>query len=681
MIKIDFHIHTKPIEPWDSSFDFSIEKLRSYIEKNRLDCVAITNHNRFDKEQYEKIRSEIPGTVILPGIEIHVLNGHIIIVGSPKDVDEMVTVSDRLSTDLTRLEDYLSLDAFSNLIKDKHFIIIPHYAKSKSLAKSNIRKIGTEIYVGEVGSPKKFLSMLNDNDEELTPVIFSDLRCAEQDADRNIQETRYTYLKIDSADYNAIRDALKSKKNVSLSPFEDDTFDLMNGIVRGHKGINVVLGKRSTGKSFLLDNIYNSFSREGNILYIKQFELAKNSENNAFKTSIDESNKAEVKKYCSDINSLLLEIRDKNYDREDYDTEKYLSTLRDYADKSSLNNAFSKMSLFNYNKLDQLGKNHDCEMAQAIGILLDADNERKKVIEKYVSSTALINLLRIFIKRAKEFDYKDRTIQEANAIAKSISAQLANKSPIKPVLPISFAEVYEKVYAKNRTDNLLFNVGEHEIVDKLVSDKFHRRISIFKPNYGNKDRYREQTGQQRIDELKNPNSLFDVFVSKSAVFFSMIDDGELYSFFIGSSSSVTSDGKKELSGGEKAEYILINKLQNYDNYDIILIDEMESSFDNAYLNQFINKLIHEISKKCTVFISTHNNNLGVSLKPDYYIYHEYAFDDSGEHYLRFHGSSTSEWMKSADGESKRLSEVLLGTMEASIEAYDERRLKYEVFEN
>lgn len=54
----------------DSHFEFSLEKLKEYVELAELDAIAITNHDIFDLAQL----NEIPGVLnwcCLPGIEIN----------------------------------------------------------------------------------------------------------------------------------------------------------------------------------------------------------------------------------------------------------------------------------------------------------------------------------------------------------------------------------------------------------------------------------------------------------------------------------------------------------------------------------------------------------------------------------------------------------------------------------
>ncbi len=63
MKKIDLHIHTKSSLS-DYDFNFSLHKLEEYVEKLAIDCIAITNHNLFDLEQFNEISSTLHITVL-----------------------------------------------------------------------------------------------------------------------------------------------------------------------------------------------------------------------------------------------------------------------------------------------------------------------------------------------------------------------------------------------------------------------------------------------------------------------------------------------------------------------------------------------------------------------------------------------------------------------------------------
>ena len=87
MKKIDLHIHTVPSLTSDSNFTFELSKLKEYVEKMEIDCIAITNHNLFDKNQFEKICIELSNSKIFPGIEIDLERGHILLISEKEDLE------------------------------------------------------------------------------------------------------------------------------------------------------------------------------------------------------------------------------------------------------------------------------------------------------------------------------------------------------------------------------------------------------------------------------------------------------------------------------------------------------------------------------------------------------------------------------------------------------------------
>ena len=85
MKKIDLHIHTKTSNQ-DRYFQFSDDNLYRYVRDANLDCIAITNHNLFDKEQFELIRSKLE-ILVLPGIEVDVEKYHILVLADGQDLE------------------------------------------------------------------------------------------------------------------------------------------------------------------------------------------------------------------------------------------------------------------------------------------------------------------------------------------------------------------------------------------------------------------------------------------------------------------------------------------------------------------------------------------------------------------------------------------------------------------
>lgn len=69
-----------------------------------------------------------------------------------------------------------------------------------------------------------------------------------------------------------------------------------------------------------------------------------------------------------------------------------------------------------------------------------------------------------------------------------------------------------------------------------------------------------------------------------------INNAEIYKFFITVDYRILNEYGLEVSGGEQSEYNLLNSIQDARNYDMLLIDEPESSFDNIFLKDDVNTL-------------------------------------------------------------------------------------------
>src|SRR5699024_11113718 len=101
----------------------------------------------------------------------------------------------------------------------------------------------------------------------LIPVYFSDLRPIE---DLEVFPSRQTYFDIDEVTVSAIKKSLIERTHVALTEEEGNTLFYALPDLPVSTGLTVVIGERSSGKTFTLDQIANQYS---NIKYIKQFEL------------------------------------------------------------------------------------------------------------------------------------------------------------------------------------------------------------------------------------------------------------------------------------------------------------------------------------------------------------------------------------------------------------------------
>lgn len=174
MKKIDLHLHTvKSIS--DVDFEFSLPKLKEYVTKLEIDCIAITNHNLFDLEQFKLIVSAV-GIMVFPGIEINLENGHLLLISENAELVDFTAKCKKVQDLITHKEQSISVEKLKEIFPDlSRYLLIPHYDKKPNISMETIAKLHPNIFAGEVTSTRKFKACTKDA-TKLTPVIFSDAR-------------------------------------------------------------------------------------------------------------------------------------------------------------------------------------------------------------------------------------------------------------------------------------------------------------------------------------------------------------------------------------------------------------------------------------------------------------------------------------------------------------------------
>ncbi len=73
-MKIDLHIHTKKISSGDGEARNINDPIRfnEIMKESKIGICAITNHNHFDLEQYNKFKCPEESYILLPGVEIDI---------------------------------------------------------------------------------------------------------------------------------------------------------------------------------------------------------------------------------------------------------------------------------------------------------------------------------------------------------------------------------------------------------------------------------------------------------------------------------------------------------------------------------------------------------------------------------------------------------------------------------
>lgn len=337
MKAIDLHIHTiKTI--FDADFSFDIKKLEEYVNSEKISCIAITNHNLFDKSNYELISNTIDISV-LPGIEVSLEKGHMLVIGNINDTDILVEQSNKMRQFILDEQSYLTYEQFLSIFDNyKDYLLIPHYIKDPPLPIDVINKFGNDIIIGEVSSAKKWFSLMKQRDK-LIPVLFSDLRIKSE-----LKNFPGTHLYIDCDDFTigGLKNSFKDKTKLSLSNnSNNEEFQITSDGTTASLGLNVLIGKRSTGKTYLLDKLNKSFGIDS-VKYIEQFSIIKDAEEGAFKKKLELDNSEYSENYLKELKDIVDLAFKVDFKNQNMLLESYLESLLDFASKQDKMDIFSK---------------------------------------------------------------------------------------------------------------------------------------------------------------------------------------------------------------------------------------------------------------------------------------------------------------------------------------------------
>jgi len=320
--KVDLHIHTVPTIS-DREFVFSLNTLKDYVVKLEIDCIAITNHNLFDKEQFEHISSKLP-IKVFPGIEIDLEAGHILLISENEDIEDFYWKCKKVTDLIESKSDYISYEQLTEIFPLlSRYLLIPHYDKKPNIKPETLAKLGDNIFCGEVTSIRKFKACLADSGK-LVPVIFSDYRFVE---DMPTFSTRQTYIDAADDSLTSIKGCLFDKNKVYLSKDEgNEFFQATDDGIMLSTGLNVIIGERSTGKTYTLEKIINGFE---NVKYIKQFSLLQNDEEK-FKELVTTRHSLVSENYLKEFKDVIYAINAVDIKSNGQNIEKYFDFLKKF---------------------------------------------------------------------------------------------------------------------------------------------------------------------------------------------------------------------------------------------------------------------------------------------------------------------------------------------------------------
>lgn len=675
MKKLDLHIHTVHTVS-DKPFEFDLSILTRYISELSLDAIAITNHNQLDIAQYNEICSEV-SIPVFPGIEIDLERGHLLVIASPGDISDFSSRCDKISSLISTATDFVSAAQFNEIFPTLNkYLLIPHYDKEPILDMENVVSLQGQVVCGEVSSPKKFQTYKKTTDK-LTPVLFSDFRIA---SGVTQFPSKCTYVDVDSISMSSLKQAFTDKTKVALS--DDEGHQLIDVLSNGLKistGLTVLLGERSSGKTHTLDELANNIS---NHKYIRQFSLL------AADASIDEKNFEKLlrnrsetiaEEYLRPFRDVVEDVRAISLEQDNSLLEAYISALHKSASEADRQDVFSKTRLFTESHFDTPDLNSLVKLIEAVNTVI-ANKEYEAIIGRFIDRSKLIELAIALMEQyaeEKELLLKREYVNEA---LDDIKSQLKVRTATTPIPEIDF---YDLMLKKVKIQKYI-SIAQAVKNEKVIYTKELRSFKVVATAlpYTGALEMKNQSGKvvafsDAFEQYDTPYKFLCCLKNKPELSVS-----EYYKYFVNIKYEVRNRHGFRASGGERSEYNLLEQLSDATQYDILLLDEPESSFDNLFLKSDVNSLIKDISRTTPVIVATHNNTIGASIKPDYILYTRKKLQDDGHvTYQIFGGFPTSTDLCDLCGETIAKHDVLLDCLEAGEPAYNERRVTYEMSSN
>lgn len=674
MKKIDLHIHTvKTIS--DRGFVFSIDTFKRYVADAKLDAVAVTNHDIFDAEQFQVIKDALP-IVVFPGIEINVDAAHVLVIARPADVDDFKAKTAQVSRRITQIGDSISVDALIAIFGDLgNYLVIPHYDKRPAIAGETLDKLKPYISAGEVDSAKKFVRNVKDANK-LTPVLFSDSRMA---ADFASLPTRQTFVDCGDVTLEALKACLKDKAKVALS--ERDGNKLWQVFDDGQQlstGLNVLIGARSTGKSHTLDQISNEVK---NTKYIRQFQLVQhdpNDDEREFTTSVERRRSIAMDQYLAGLKRVLDSVINVDLVANDRRVAEYVSTLLRSAEETDRRDAFSNAALFDEVEFSVENPKNLEKLIRSVQHLIE-NIEHRSIIEKHVERAALKRLARELIELFRAQVVEGNRKKLVNELVKDIKQGLSFHTSAPQVQDVDLYTVSLDRKKVARFSEIVELIRKDKVVseDTLQGFKIEARCEPF-------------SGAAEIRMVSGTRAAFGEAFKKYKDPYDYLGElkrnedvapADYYKLFAKVSCRILNKDGYTVSGGERSEFRLLQEIADARNYDLLLIDEPESSFDNLFLKSEVNEILKSLSETMPVVVVTHNSTVGASIGADYLLFTTKTIENGEARYRIFSGYPTDKAMKSVDGEAIASYETLLDSLEAGVLTYEKRKEAYEAIKD
>lgn len=670
MKKIDLHIHTvRTIS--DSAFTFSLDAFKAYVQHAALDAVAVTNHDLFDADQFRLIQQAL-GIATFPGIEINVDSGHVLVIGEAADTDDFARKAALVTERITNIGDSITVEMLCRIFGDlSRYLVIPHYDKAPPVTGEALQALMPFVCAGEVDSAKKFVRAMKD-DSKLTPVLFSDSRIR---IGSTQFPTRQTFVSCGELTIAGLKACLRDKSKVALS--KSDGNRLWRVFENGQQlstGLNVLVGSRSSGKTHTLNTIADTVA---NTKYIKQFALVQQDEatyEREFARRVENTRSFLADEHLLAFKHVLEETVNIDLAANARAVERYIETLLKAAEESDRRDAYSKAALFDEEEYP-IGKTKVLsDLIESVRQVIE-NIEFRPIVERHVDIRSLKALACELIELLRRKSIEAVAKTAVNNIVKEVKKHLSLRSSATQPIDVDLYQISVDAKKVERFEEIVESLKREAVIFDESIQAF--RVEARREQYRGAGEVRAASGTKAAfaEAFSKYCSPYDYL--RELLKIDALSHADLYQLFVKINYRILNEDGFEVSGGERSEFRLLQEIADAQNYDILLIDEPESSFDNLFLKSDVNQLLKDIAKTMPVVVVTHNSTVGASVGADLLLYTRKELDNGRVVYRIYSGYPTDKQLISVDGRSLDTHDVVMDSLEAGAKTYESRRHTYE----
>lgn len=709
-MKIDLHCHTKATKSDEPvTRNVTVEMFKEKVEKSEVKMLAITNHNSFDKANYDLLKDAVKEfCCILPGIEFDVSGetgscGHIIIIANPKKVDEFESKVNELVKDTLPdnfcINSHLLYDSF----KSMDVFYIAHHMKDKSLSYEDLEDL--ENYMNhsrrllkEAGNIVS-IGILQCNNHRA--IIGSDVQDWSKYEDSHFGELKFeitsfdNLLKLVDKDVQLIDDLINQnldEKVVVYGKTETKEFPFEIPV---YNDVNIIFGDKGSGKTEILDSLEQYYVSLGE----KPIRFNGGSKDLWYNTLIkNDPNDFDIS------NAGLADAKKETF-----------TNIKEYKDESPV----TLKSYYKYFKDNSGNKRKKKMICLTISKYHTYSQEKfKKLYNNYEVTENYINSLETFIYKLNHEEEINSVKTLLNNLKKNIydeyKKEWLNQNSMK--LVDEFIDKMNNYVSENvgtpsmPTETGLYKFSKNRIELKKNCEEFLNTLNTtFR-----KDEYIGKLGQKGkvylykdylfINDLNkttidyktlncNKTELSDIIDNISKIKKNIVSD-KIPTFVSIIKTNATSKNvidlnnfmsvKKDFgidnerykpSKGELAILSLQHDLLSKKENNIFLIDEPEVNLGSTYINEEIVPLLKDLGRaKKKVIIATHDANVAVRTRPSNSIL-KIVNNDTYQTYI---GNMFSDILKSIDSDKILCWKIeSIKYLEGGKDAFDERGDLYE----